>query len=483
MGSPAAAAPARARRRPARGGLFCARRPGTPRALVATAAAAGLLAAALGLATAVAPPGLQRSFAALPRAAPASSQLLSGATPAGGAARRRPGGARASPAGGGGGRRGAAGRTCAGAAAGGAAAGEAPAKEWRAPLRTLLLSLSEASRREALKQLQALYEVKSPELIAEIAEHGRGSERRPWLYRLRARPLLGYRSACASLYRTMVEHVLPEQAGASVEVRRQEGDEKRIRYVLRDDAMEGDGVEGSRGKEQVERNLAMADSASQARALFVLLRQLPDTTAWALEEAAALDAKAGSSSERWLERTPKLETPKYQVIFEDPDGVYEIRRYSAYSVVETDRAEDQPGSGNRQFFKLANYIFGKANEKEEKMAMTTPVQTDAKTGAMSFIMPSTYWGADQLQAAPAPKADAGVRLVLRPAETVAVTVFGGYARAAAVAERKQALLEALGRAESLEVPDQTATRLMQYNDPFTVPWKRRNEVSVPVLVK
>jgi len=297
----------------------------------------------------------------------------------------------------------------------------------------------------------------------------------------------------------MVEHVLPAQAGSSVEVQRRSGDDddggdRRVRYVLRDDATEGSGKgSAASGKEEEEdasasseKSMAMADSASRARALFVLLRQLTGSTAWALEAAAAEAAEAGSggSSEKWLARTPDLETPQYEVVFKDPKGVFEVRKYSAYSAVETDKAADESmGAGNKQFFQLANYIFGKANEKQEKMAMTTPVQTDAKTGVMSFIMPSDYWGKDQLEAAPSPTVDAGVRLVAREEEVVAVTVFGGYARTAAVAERKAALLTALASSAEVEVPDKEATRLMQYNDPFTVPWKRRNEISLPVLLK
>jgi len=45
------------------------------------------------------------------------------------------------------------------------------------------------------------------------------------------------------------------------------------------------------------------------------------------------------------------------------------------------------------------------------------------------------------------------------------------------------LLAALAGEERVEVPDESASRLMQYNDPFTVPSKRRNEVSLPVRMK
>merc|ERR1740121_2982752 len=116
--------------------------------------------------------------------------------------------------------------------------------------------------------------------------------------------------------------------------------------------------------------------------------------------------------------------------------------------------------------------------------MTTPVQMDSRTGAMSFIMPSKYWGPDRLPDAPAPAEGAGVRLVAKTSgETVAVTTFGGYARGAAVAARTRELLDALEGPSAeqaaldeglrIEVPDREATTLLQYNDPFTVPWKRR----------
>ena len=40
-------------------------------------------------------------------------------------------------------------------------------------------------------------------------------------------------------------------------------------------------------------------------------------------------------------------------------------------------------ANNRSFFMLADYIFGKKNVRNEKMAMTTPVQMDRDSGAMS----------------------------------------------------------------------------------------------------
>jgi len=356
--------------------------------------------------------------------------------------------------------------------------------EWRSDLRTLLLSLSEARRRDAWQRLQKVYDEVSAEVIDEVAKQGELAARQPIWRLLRARPLLGYRSACASLHRTMVDYVLPEQAGSSVVVRRREVDgNTRLRYVLMDDAMEGDTkpAETEANADSVEKSIASMDTVSQARALFVLLRQLPTTTAWALEKTAAESSE--ESGDKWKARTPDLETPEYKVVFSDPNGVFEVREYSTYSTVQTEAAPGGSTGGNTQFFALANYIFGKSNEAQEKMSMTTPVQVDSRTGSMSFIMPRNYWG-EALEKAPAPMKDAGVRLVVRPSETVAVSVFGGYARSSIVEGKKKALLEAISRSsDAVEIVDEEAVQVMQYNDPFTVPWKRRNEVAIPVRLK
>lgn len=368
--------------------------------------------------------------------------------------------------------------------------GTAGAAEWRPAFRTLLLSRSAARRRAALERLLRGYEEASAELLAEVAAHGEAARTRPWWSRLRLRPLLGYRSACASLHRTMLEHVLPAQAGSSVKVqRRAENGTERVRYVLRDDTMDGDiedkVADADQQSPQAAEQGEEEDTASKARALVVLLRQLSTATPWELEAGAATaKGQEGTGSfEQWLERTPKLETPEYEVVFNDPAGAFEVRKYAPYSVVQTGGDSSERRSGNSYFFALAGYIFGKANVEQEKMAMTTPVQVDRRTGAMSFIMPSKYWGEEALQAAPAPTEDAGVRLQSRPGETIAVSVFGGYARGRAVAERTEALLSALKQRDDMEVVDPSEIRLMQYNDPFTVPWKRRNEVSVPVVMK
>lgn len=58
-------------------------------------------------------------------------------------------------------------------------------------------------------------------------------EETPTLQMLRLRPFLGYRSACASLYRTVRDHILPQQADSPVVVQKQSREgEQRLRYVL-----------------------------------------------------------------------------------------------------------------------------------------------------------------------------------------------------------------------------------------------------------
>ncbi|CAE8632918.1 unnamed protein product [Polarella glacialis] len=339
---------------------------------------------------------------------------------------------------------------------------------WKPAFRSLLLSRNEQTRGAALKELTQVFEEVSSSIVAEIETCAAAVDKWPLLARLGLlRPFFGYRSACASLYRTMVDHVLPEQAGSSIRVEsRVENGTQILRYVLRSDGMEVDG-----GNEV---------QTEEARALLVLLRQLKGSTAWELQKAAAAASGGADSFDQWAARTPSLESPNYTVVFKGP--TFEVREYAPYSVVQMGGAGVEKGAGgNVSFFALAGYIFGKKNERQEKMAMTTPVQMDRKSGAMSFIMPSKYWGEDALQNAPPPTADAGVRLESRKAETLAVSIFGGYAMAPAVARKTEELVSAVEEGSSgWEVVDSSSTRLMQYNDPFTVPWKRRNEVSIAV---
>lgn len=351
----------------------------------------------------------------------------------------------------------------------GAALSEDPpaaAAEWRPSLRRLLLARRSDVRQEALKELSGIFDEVSVEIFDEIERYGRDSKGVP---ALRLRPFLGYRAACASLYRTVTNHILPQQAGSPVELQKRTRDgEQRLRYVLKNDVLDANGQEDG---EEAE---AEVSDASKARALFVVLRQLVSNTAWAVERSA-IKAEAGEGE--WKQRTPDLETPDYEVLYRDALNGYEVREYAPYAVVRT-AGQGGEAANNRSFFMLADYIFGKKNERNEKMAMTTPVQMDKSTGTMSFIMPSKYWG-ESLSEAPSPAEDAGVTLQARPGERVAVSIFGGYAVGSLVARKTEELLASVAESEEWELAE-NATRLLQYNDPFTVPWKRRNEVSVPV---
>ena len=76
---------------------------------------------------------------------------------------------------------------------------------------------------------------------------------------------------------------------------------------------------------------------------------------------------------------------------------------------------------------------------------------------------------------------------LEQSSALACLWFGGFAGGDEVARRKEQLLEAVrgdGDWEAACGADEEAQAasmlLMQYNDPFTPPWQRRNEVALPV---
>jgi len=249
------------------------------------------------------------------------------------------------------------------------------------------------------------------------------------------------------------------------------------------------------------------DVAKRRRFLGVVFRQLQSNKGgiWGLEREARKRLRASASIEEMLRRTPSgLETPKYEVIASRPS--WEVRKYNEFSVASTQRNRSVSAEGVKLqqptmqaaggFQALAGYIFGKnigPDGQSEKMAMTTPVFNSASKGTMSFVLPSRYWANESDGGAAPPKpVDASVQIVrkgggaLEESETLACLWFGGFAGKAEVARRKLELLQSIradGEFEPEVEPAEESIVLMQYNDPFTPPWKRRNEVAMPVRRK
>ena len=166
------------------------------------------------------------------------------------------------------------------------------------------------------------------------------------------------------------------------------------------------------------------------------------------------------------------------------DGA-ELRRYPETVAVETTAP-----NGRVAFQRLFGYISG-ANRTEESIAMTAPVETepgesismtapvrtetaedDSGAVRMAFYLPSEY-GPDT---APEPT-EPDVELVTEPERTLAVDRFSWYAPDWRVERRTRKLRSTL-EAEGIEPTGEPF--LLRYNDPWTPPFMRRNELAVEV---
>ena len=163
----------------------------------------------------------------------------------------------------------------------------------------------------------------------------------------------------------------------------------------------------------------------------------------------------------------------------------EIRRYGPRIAAETAVAADEQSARTEGFRKLARFIFG-ANSAQAKIAMPAPVAQQSEKITMTapvsaqrnssgdwvirFFMPSKY----TLDTLPTP-IDDEVRLVPVPAESVAVLRFSGVASPEAVGGRTGELLAILKHNGIQSKGDPLA---WFYDPPWTVPFRRRNEVAV-----
>ncbi|CAN4109516.1 unnamed protein product [Withania somnifera] len=200
--------------------------------------------------------------------------------------------------------------------------------------------------------------------------------------------------------------------------------------------------------------------------------------------------------EEALMSVPDLETVNFKVL--KCSDQYEIREVEPYFVAEV----TMPGKygfdfngASQSFNTLAEYLFGK-NTKKESMAMTTPVITrrtqsdgermemttpvittraeDQEKWRMSFVMPSKY-GSDL----PLPK-DSSVTIKEVPKKIVAVVAFSGFVNDEEVKARESRLRTALKGDAEFQVKDGALVEVAQYNPPFTLPFTRRNEISLEV---
>lgn len=184
--------------------------------------------------------------------------------------------------------------------------------------------------------------------------------------------------------------------------------------------------------------------------------------------------------------------PQHGVVARLGDDI-EIRSYGPRVAAETEvEAANEEAGRNAAFRSLFDYISG-ANRAASKIEMTTPVSIDsgpqkiamtapvatAAAGqglyAMRFFLPASY----TMATAPQPT-NPRVRLVEVPAEMLGVLRFTGSPSETALQARKAELLARLQTSNWRAVGEPVS---FLYDPPWTLPFRRRNEVAVSVVAR
>ena len=168
------------------------------------------------------------------------------------------------------------------------------------------------------------------------------------------------------------------------------------------------------------------------------------------------------NSQRTIETYPFTIIDTYETI--------EIRQYEAslFTSVEMP-SNNYRETSSKGFSILAGYIFG-GNDKEEKIAMTSPVAMSLKDSTtMLFLVPKKYTR-DNL---PVPN-DSSIEFKDMPEKRVAAISFSGWASDSKIAAFKSKLITALNTKE-IEYTDNFY--FLGYNAPMEV-FNRKNEVIV-----
>ena len=168
------------------------------------------------------------------------------------------------------------------------------------------------------------------------------------------------------------------------------------------------------------------------------------------------------SGQRNIESYPYVVNKKY-------DG-FEIRTYEAslFTSVQLPGNKYKDAS-SKGFSILAGYIFG-GNEKNEKIAMTSPVAMSlGDSMTMMFLVPKKF----KKETLPLPN-QSQIKFREEPAKTVAAITFSGWADDEKIERYKQKLKLAL---DTERITYTNRFYFLGYNPPFEV-LNRKNEIIV-----
>ncbi len=163
-----------------------------------------------------------------------------------------------------------------------------------------------------------------------------------------------------------------------------------------------------------------------------------------------------------------IETYPYTV--DKKYDTFEIRSYEAslFTSVKLSTNEYKKAS-SKGFSILAGYIFG-GNEREEKIAMTSPVAMSLEDSVtMMFMVPKKF----KKETLPQPN-QSRIEFREEPAKTVAAITFGGWSDDEKIQKYKQQLEAALD-AEGITYTNRFY--FLGYNPPYEV-FNRKNEIIV-----
>ena len=167
-------------------------------------------------------------------------------------------------------------------------------------------------------------------------------------------------------------------------------------------------------------------------------------------------------SQKNIETYPYVVNKKYDQ--------FEIRSYKAtlFTSVKLSTKKYKEAS-SKGFSILAGYIFGN-NNRNEKIAMTSPVSMSLKDSTtMMFMVPKKY----KKETLPQPNLSK-IKFKEEPAKTVAAINFNGWANDKKIKKFKQKLKDALDKEGILY---KNKFQFLGYNAPYEV-FNRKNEIIV-----